>query len=57
MLDAGLLDDVVVHVAPLLLGDGVRLHGAPGVDPVPLGRIELGASGQLTTMRFRVARQ
>jgi len=54
VLDAGLLDEVVVHVAPLLLGDGVRLYGAPGADRVPLERVELGASGQLTSMRFRV---
>jgi dihydrofolate reductase len=56
VLDAGLLDEIVVHVAPLLLGDGVRLYGAPGADSVPLERVELGASGQLTSMRFRVAR-
>ena len=54
ILDAGLLDEVVVHVAPVLLGDGVRLYGAPGADRVPLERVELGASGQLTSMRFRV---
>jgi dihydrofolate reductase len=56
VLDAGLLDEIVVHVAPLLLGDGVRLYGAPGADRVPLERVELGASGQLTSMRFRVVR-
>jgi dihydrofolate reductase len=56
VLHAGLLDEIVVHVAPLLLGDGVRLYGAPGADSVPLERVELGASGQLTSMRFRVAR-
>ena len=56
VLDAGLLDEIVVHVAPLLLGDGVRLYGAPGADSVPLERVELGASGPLTSMRFRVAR-
>jgi dihydrofolate reductase len=53
-LAAGLVDEIVVHVAPLLLGDGVRLYGAPGADRVPLERVELEASGQLTSMRFRV---
>jgi hypothetical protein len=38
------------------LGDGVRLYGAPGADRVPLERVELGASGQLSSMRFRIAR-
>jgi dihydrofolate reductase len=56
VLDAGLLDEVVVHVAPLLLGDGVRLYGAPGMDRVDLERTELGVSGRLTSMRFRVVR-
>jgi dihydrofolate reductase len=55
-LAAGLIDEVVVHVAPLLLGDGVRLYGAPGAAQVPLERVELDMSGQLTSMRFRVAR-
>jgi len=56
VLDAGLLDEIVVHLAPLLLGDGVRLYGAPGMERVDLERIELGASGRLTSMRFRVVR-
>jgi dihydrofolate reductase len=56
VLQADLLDEVVVHVAPLLLGDGVRLYGAPGAERVPLERRELGASGELTSMRFRVIR-
>jgi dihydrofolate reductase len=53
-LDAGLVDEIVVHVAPVLLGDGVRLYGAPGANRVALERVELGSSGQLTSMRFRV---
>jgi dihydrofolate reductase len=56
VLDAHLLDEIVVHVVPILLGDGVRLYGAPGADRVPLERVELGASGQLTSIRFRVVR-
>ena len=56
VLEAGLLDEIVVHVAPLLLGDGVRLYGAPGMERVDLERTELGSSGQLTSLRFRVVR-
>lgn len=55
-LDAGLLDELVVHLAPVLLGDGVRLYGAPGADPVALERMELASSWQLTDLRFRVLR-
>ena len=55
-IEAGLLDEIVVHVAPLLLGDGVRLYGAPGAQRVDLERIESRCSGQLTDLRFRVVR-
>jgi dihydrofolate reductase len=56
VLKAGLLDEIVVHLAPLLLGDGVRLYGSPGAERVDLERVELGSSGQLTSMRFGVVR-
>jgi dihydrofolate reductase len=55
-LDAGLLDEIVVHLAPLLLGDGVRLYGEHGAPSIPLERVELASSGQLTAIRFRVPR-
>jgi dihydrofolate reductase len=54
-LEAGLLDEIVVHVAPLLLGDGVRLYGRTGVGRVDLERTAVAESGQLTDLRFRVA--
>jgi hypothetical protein len=44
------------HVTKLLLGDGVRLYGAPGMERVDVERTELGPSGRLTSMRFRVVR-
>jgi dihydrofolate reductase len=53
-LEAGLLDEIVVHVAPLLLGDGVRLYGRPGLGRVDLERTAIAESGQLTDLRFRV---
>jgi dihydrofolate reductase len=55
-LDAGLVDEIVVHLAPLLLGDGVRLYGEGGTASVPLERVESASSGQLTSLRFRIAR-
>jgi dihydrofolate reductase len=53
-LAAGLLDEIVVHIAPVLLGDGVRLFGGAGVGPVALERVEQTASGQVTNLRVRV---
>jgi dihydrofolate reductase len=52
-LDAGLLDEIVVHIAPVLLGDGVRLYG-PAAPPVQLHRTEVSHSGQVVTLRFNV---
>ena len=55
-LEAGLLDEVLVHVAPVLLGDGVRLLDRPGGAPVTLERISVHENGQLTALRFAVPR-
>jgi dihydrofolate reductase len=56
-LDAGLVDEIVVHLAPLLLGDGVRLYEATN-DPrrVDLERTVVEETGQLTSFRFRVTK-
>ena len=52
-LEAGLIDEIVIHLAPLLLGDGIRLYGA-AAKRVDLERVELAESRQLTDLRFRV---
>ena len=53
-VDAGLLDEIIVHVTPVLLGDGVRLFDRAGGDPVRLERVSVRESGQLTVLRFKV---
>jgi dihydrofolate reductase len=53
-LDAGLLDEIVLHVAPVLLGSGVRLFGDEGGEQVELDRIAVGEADRLTDLRFRV---
>jgi dihydrofolate reductase len=55
-LDEGLVDELVVHLAPVLLGDGVRLYGGPGSGRIDLERTTAEESGQLTSLRFRVAK-
>jgi dihydrofolate reductase len=55
-LQAGLIDEIAVHVVPVLLGDGVRLYGGSGGAEVRLQRTTLAESGQLTDLRFRVLR-
>jgi dihydrofolate reductase len=53
-LQAGLLDEIVLHVAPVLLGGGVRLFGSEGAGRIEVERLSLGEAEQLTDLRFRV---
>jgi dihydrofolate reductase len=55
-LQAGLMDEIVIHLAPVLLGGGVRLYGGEGDGRVELERLSLGEAEQLTDLRFRVVR-
>jgi dihydrofolate reductase len=47
-LDAGLLDEIVIHVAPVLLGDGVRLYGPPGATR------QVDLDGHMSDLRYAV---
>jgi dihydrofolate reductase len=52
LLDRGLIDEIDLHLAPVLLGDGIRLYDAPGGPPVRLERI--GTEPTLTaSVRYR----
>jgi dihydrofolate reductase len=53
-LRAGLLDEIVIHLVPVLLGDGVRLIDAPDLGTVALDRTRVATSGQITDLRFAV---
>jgi dihydrofolate reductase len=57
-LAAGLIDELQVHVAPMLLGGGERLFGSPGAGKLPglelTGVIE---SPAVTHLRYRTLRQ
>jgi dihydrofolate reductase len=55
-LEADLLDEVIVHVAPVLLGDGVRLFARAGVAPVRLRPIASVTDGDTTMLRYAVDR-
>ncbi len=53
-LRACLLDEIVVHLVPVLLGDGVRLFRATDIGPFALERTLVATSGQVTDLRFTV---
>ena len=53
-LEAGVLDEILVFIAPVLLGDGVRLFDRPGGADVKLERLSLTSAPQATNLWFRV---
>ena len=55
-LDAGLLDEIFVCIAPVLLGDGVRLFDHPGGTDVKLERLSLTHAPMATNLWMGVVR-
>jgi dihydrofolate reductase len=54
-LEAGALDEILVLIAPVLLGDGVRLFDHPGGTNVRLERFSVSQTPGSTSLWFRVA--
>jgi dihydrofolate reductase len=55
-LQAGVLDEVLTIIVPVLLGDGVRLFDVPGGAQVPLERLDVTVVPGATNLWFRVVR-
>jgi dihydrofolate reductase len=56
-LTAGLLDELEIHLVPVLMGAGQRLFEPPGIEQRELERIRvLEGDGGVTHLRFRVIR-
>ena len=53
-LKAGLVDEIVLHVAPILLGEGGRLFDHLGNEPIELGRAGVVSQTGITSLRFSV---
>jgi hypothetical protein len=51
-----LVDELDLHIEPILLGSGTRLFDNVGQDPVKLERIALVEGDPATHLRFRVQR-
>jgi dihydrofolate reductase len=54
VLALGRLDEIIVQIVPVVLGDGVRLFGEAPTPDARLERTYVGTSGMLTDIRFRV---
>lgn len=55
-LQAGLLDEILVFIVPVLLGDGVRLFDHPGGATVKLDRLSLVQGPKAANLWFTVVR-
>ena len=53
-LKLGLVDEIQIHLVPLLLGAGVRLFDGMWAEGIRLVRIQLVESPKVTDLRFRV---
>jgi dihydrofolate reductase len=53
-LRRGLVDEILVFVLPVLLGDGTRFFSSPGLARIDLEPLDSTRSGAVTILRFRV---
>lgn len=54
LLERGLIDEIDLHIAPVLLGEGIRLYDRPGGAPVRLHRRDGdGDPAAAVTVRYR----
>ena len=56
LLRAGLLDEIQVSIAPVILGGGIRLLDHLGPDPITLEQTRAIESDGVTHIRYRVVR-
>ena len=55
-LRRGLVDEILVYVLPVLLGDGIRFS-SPGLARIDLEPVSSTRSGAVTILRFRVRKE
>ena len=55
-IKAGLLDEIYIHLVPILLGDGIRLFDHTGTEHIELERTRVIESPGATHLSFRVVK-
>lgn len=55
-LSAGLLDEIQIHLVPILLGEGIRLFEHIGTERIELESARVIESSGVTHLRFRVVK-
>ena len=55
--ELGLVDEVHVHIAPILLGDGIRLHDVAGGHRIDLELVNTARSGEVVSLHYRVIKR
>jgi dihydrofolate reductase len=53
LLELGLIDEIDLHISPVLLGDGIRLYDNPGSEPIHLRRVGDAAPDSEVNVRYR----
>ena len=56
-LKSGLLDEIHVHLVPVLLGEGIRLFENTGTQPIHLEQMSVIEDRAVTHLQFRVVKQ
>jgi len=52
LLELGLIDEIDLQIAPVLLGDGIRLYDNPGGEPIQLHRVDADPNSEVN-VRYR----
>lgn len=55
LLELGLIDEIDLHIAPILLGEGIRQYDNPGGDPIRLHRAGEADPASAVNVRYRPA--
>jgi hypothetical protein len=55
LLELGLIDEIDIHITPILLGQGIRLYSNPGREPIRLHRLGDGDPTLAVRVRYRPA--